>query len=900
MKWISKLLGRPGTKSAAPASAPIAQKAEPAEDVERLRAALASAVDSGERMPLADRLGRALAVQGQAPRDEDPPEVWVAAVCHAPDKALGLEWSANLSGDTCLGEVASQARNAEVRYAAAQRIAATVVLDQVAHASRGKDKRVYRHCSDLVRQRRQAAASASRAQDIADELRGLLASSEPLPLSHLIELNKELGDLEESGEQGMACQALMAQALDRVREEGEARRDMQTNLDAAAALASECASAAWPWTEQLDNWRGRVDAMRQARAGSPAWLSGQAGARRLDASLHGIEARLAGLATDTARFLACEQFIDNLETDQAPDAETAAAWASLPKPDHAAARQALDARWQALAGSMPPAAENKAEPVPPPPLPRIDHAAVRRQLDTLEQAIAAGHLGDADAAAKQIKDALAGNGLHGALESRLHRAQAQLEQLRGWARWGTGQAREQLIAAAEALLEGEHDVDALAVTIPALREEWKRLNAHGAASKAQWEGFDTALEKAYAPVAARRAEDEARQAAARAAKGALCDAWEAEVAGIVWEYADFKVIEARRGALLKQWQAMSQAGFRDERVLRKRFDTLIARIDRRLDTARAAECERREQLIAAAEAVRDQPDLGQAMTEAKALQGRWNQQAVAVRLRRSDEQKLWQRFRAACNAVFERRDALRTEQAAQRQEQVQSRQRLLDAFAAALAGTDAHAIKRALEQFRADWNATRPAGREGGDSLETRARDLQAQALQRLDALRQEKHRARFDLLAQRAALAERVEAAALAAGPLESVLAEAQQAWETLPPLPGKSEAQLARRLAAAASVTQAALDAGREARASVLLDLEIDLDLPSPESCAEDRRQRQLARLQNRFGAAAPQSSEPEELLVRWYATAALPDAALDRRLAAVVSHLAAQAGPRSKPSA
>jgi len=529
----------------------------------------------------------------------------------------------------------------------------------------------------------------------------------------------------------------------------------------------------------------------------------------------------------------------------------------------------------------------------PRPQPRIDHDARRRLMDKLEQDIGQGHLADANTTAKQIKDTLGGNTLHGALESRLHGLQSQLEALRGWARWSTGQAREKLIAAAGELLNGQRDVEELALAIPALREEWKRLNAHGAATKGQWESFDAMLEKAYQPVAVHRAEEAARLAAARVAKEALCDGWEAEVAGIVWQHADIKVVEARRAEMLRQWHAAPQAGFRDERALRKRFDALVGDIDARLDAARAAEYERLEQLIAAAEALNGQPDLGKAMTEAKALQGRWNQQPTAVRLKRKDEEKLWQRFRAACNAVFERRDA-------QRQEQARSRQMLLDAFAATLASADGNAIKYALAQFRAEWGVIRQAAREPADSLETRANELQQHAQQRLDELRKAKYQKRLELLAQRAALAEHVEAAALAGGPIEVVVAEAEQAWNTLPPLPGNADSLLAQRFAGASAVTREGLAVGRKAREALLLDLEIALGLPSPEANATARRQRQLERLQSRFGTPSAQGSEPEGLLTRCYATAALPDAAFDRRIEVIVRLLVEQAASGSGTSA
>ena len=104
------------------------------------------------------------------------------------------------------------------------------------------------------------------------------------------------------------------------------------------------------------------------------------------------------------------------------------------------------------------------------------------------------------------------------------------------------------------------------------------------------------------------------------------------------------------------------------------------------------------------------------------------------------------------------------------------------------------------------------------------------------------------------------------------------------------------AQRFAAAGGITREDLVAGRETQGTLLLDLEIALGLPSPETCTAARRERQLERLQNRFGAAAGQALEPDVLLARYYATAAVSDAALDRRIKQVVRLLTEQAAAGS----
>ncbi len=848
MNWLSNLLRGSAAKPSPQPSPrrPAPSPPRPAADIEALRGALAAAAGDDERAHRAEELGRELAMSLKAPLPEDPPGVRVAAVCHAPDKTIALEWLAVLDESRWLAEVATHARFAEVRLAAAQRIEDGDVLERVARDARAKDKGVYRHCADVLRQRREAAERLQRAAGLAAAFRSLLDHA-PLSVSHLLELEHQLRALGEGGEATAECHALLEQANQRILQEADARRELRTVQADAAALSAECSGAQPAGTEAFERWRERLLALTQTHAAVPAWLAAEAAGRALEASLLAIEAQLQVLEADAARIEVCEQFLDSLSG--APiGAEAHLAWGAMPKPDQAAARERLQARWLSL--QPPPAAPAPRAPArtppPAPARPQIDLVAVRRLLESLEGALDEGHLAEADAAAKQIKAAIGAEAPHGELGSRLQRAQARLSELGGWARWGATNKRAELIAAAEELLTGEHDVEHLATVVPALREEWKRLGTQALPAKGQWERFDAALEKAYQPVAARNAEEAARRAQVRAEKEALCSDWEAEVAAVAWPHADYAVIDTRRQQMLKQWRAAPRAGFRDERALRKRFDALIASIDQRVAAARGTEVERREQLIAAVEALRELPDLRTALAEAKSLQERWKNEAGPLRLPPGEEQKMWQRFRASCDAVFARRDAQRAEHAAQREKSSQARAAALEALETALAGTDTGEIKRALAQFRTDWGALKPAAGESADVSERRARDLQQQAQRRIDALRQDAYRARLERLAQQAA-------------PIEGVDAEA--------------------------------LAAGSRLREELLIDLEIALDLQSPSAAAEARRKRQLEQLRNRFRSGSAERPPAEELLARWHATAAHPDAAQDQRIAAVVQKLVEQ---------
>ena len=171
---------------------------------------------------------------------------------------------------------------------------------------------------------------------------------------------------------------------------------------------------------------------------------------------------------------------------------------------------------------------------------------------------------------------------------------------------------------------------------------------------------------------------------------------------------------------------------------------------------------------------------------------------------------------------------------------------------------------------------------------ERKARGEKRDAERRSLAQKNESHRARFERLAARSALIEKLEAAAAAGGVPDEISTEVA-AWKALPPLGMDGEKALLARLAAAPQVTAAKLEKGRAERESMLLDLEVALGLPSPESVAAQRRERQLKALQERFKSRNAAAAEtPEAMVARWYAIAAPADAAQAARMTAIVRAL------------
>ena len=515
------------------------------------------------------------------------------------------------------------------------------------------------------------------------------------------------------------------------------------------------------------------------------------------------------------------------------------------------ARERLDEIAPPLAQAPAPAPARKKEKEKKrekkPAAPQWDE--IRGLLGKLEEHLGAGRLTEALEIEKQIAGRAASTPLPAGLDRQLKRHLAELARMRDWAKWGDDQGRNQLIEAAEALLThgkgGEPlDVEALAASVRTLRDDWKKRDATRPASKAQWERFDAILTRAFKPVVEFRAKRAAEEKAAAQARAALCEELEGWLASPESAAAPFREVEAKRSDLGRRVRALPFPGTQAERALRKRLDKIFKALDTRLGAARGAETGRREELIAKAEALKDAP-LADAMKSAIALQKTW-QETHGAHLGRKDEQALWARFHAATNAVFARRDEQRS--------------------------------KQKEERARRD--------------AEHRQRDEKREAVRRAVAQKHETHRGRFERLAARSGLIERLEAAAAAGAVPQELLTEIEAAWKALPPLGMEGEKALQARLTAAPRATVAQLEKGRAERESLLLDLEVALGVPSPDAVAAQRRERQLKALQERFKSRGTAPAEPPEATVaRWYSIAAPAVATQAARITAIVSALLLQ---------
>lgn len=850
-----------------------------------LRQLVEAAVNTDERAGRERDLGVNLGQQGIDPASGDAPAVWLHAICAARDSLRAATWLGRIETEAELEQIATKARLAEIRLMAARRITAIERIGRLAEHMRDKDRGLYRHCQSLLKEHAERTRRTERIEHLHQELKALMAAGVP-PGGRLYELRKSFAQLAD-GPDLAECQVLLQQAGQREQDEAARSRVLADWVTEARALlaAVNHAEAIEPHErEQAQALTARLNAL-------PAALATRKEALELAALVKRLETRLSAFDEETHRAEACRQFLaDN--AGQPPTASTEAAWQALPKPVNPGELDKLQAEWLARGA---PIADPPAEPAPKPRRALADVNGFRERLERLEQAIEQGASQTAFTLSREL-DQITGESVppH-ALANRHRQLVGRLGKLRDWARWSSAQARDTLIEAAEALRTDPASLPHVAETVPRLREEWKRLDGFSRATKEQWQRFDQALNHAYQPVLAERAERNARMDVISTAKSSLLDEAEAWLAGLDRETLNPGELQRRRHALRQAWRGLPQAGPRDERRLQMRFHALMDRLDAIIQPFLADETERRNRLTGVAKRLETEANLREAVHQAKTLLQRWRDEGNGIRLPRQLDEQQWRAFRAAIDAVFARRDEERKAHETRHHEQAAVRQALLEDFRHTLEARPGFAqIEAAITSFQEHWHGPEE---EAGERERKRHRDpLDHQAdvlVDRARAMIREQQASRqreiLDLIVRKAAWAEELEKTAGVAGEeIDATARRLHEAWRDAPHLPATIEQKLAERFQRAPSVTAVSLEAGLLMRGKLLIDLEILLDLPTPAEFANARQQRQLEWLQQGFQALR----QPAAILAQvaaWYGTAAQADCGQTGRMNRVNEALA-----------
>jgi hypothetical protein len=809
----------------------------------------------------------------------------------APDLERRRSAIAAICDEALLVELALTAEHANTRMAAAEHVRTPEGLRKLADAARDKDRGVAR----LARKRLGAMANheghAAEADSILAQLEALASNAGPI-LTGVIELNRRWQALNLSDDSARlarseaARQTLQAR-FDREHAEQRARMQFERRLGEWLGKADPPDTSG-----ELDVLRGEVVALRaQGReyADTSVLL-------RLDEVEHRIERwtqELQARAGAEALVIEAEQLAAGTSID---DANLPERWQAL---DRSIRTSALRRRFEAAVMVIDQrrlaqirAAEEET------------HAA-RQQVHTLlhsaEQALAAGQLQTARGAADEIMTRRAGAGLlpKPALQ-RMSRLMQQLKELEGWESFGQHQARVQLCERAEAAATITLDAPFLAVEVRKLRNEWSALDQqHGSVPKPLSERFDRACTKAYAPAARYFAEKAALQKQVRKQREEFIAAAAAQAPTLLVEPRDWRAIERWLRETDRHWHDGDLSSMHPKawRSLDARLKDALAPLRDALSAARGQAKARRLALIEEASALAAKALEHDAPAQVKAIQVKWQAQAKELMLTRRDDRALWEQFRAACDTVFQAREAKRQQEDIHKREARAALENVCVQLEQLALATDKQEqdMRRGLRDLQEQWTRGTRTSDSALRSMESRFAKAKMAMEAALSARACIREMEVWRTLAAKEHLCEELDRRLCSGeGPADAAAAHAQ--WTALTALPAAWEkAMVGRRDAALRALADAAvaaahvirIDRGGETRGEILLELELLLGLECPPELQAQRRALQLKRLRDRFqGAATSGGHTAGERLLAWCAQPGIADEGDRRRCERVFS--------------
>jgi hypothetical protein len=875
--------------------------------LDALAAAWEAEPDPAVRAAIAPALGAALAL---APDGVRAAAVLGATTCTDAIRADVVHRAAEadrrrgalaaIRDEAALIELALGAELAETRLAAAECVHGEESLRKLADAAENKDRGVARHARKRLDAIGEIRGRAVEADALLEQLEALASKPGPI-LTAVIELNRRWqaldlrDDLARLARCDAARQALQAR-FDREHEEQRARARFERRVDEWVAAVAAPASA-----DSVATRRDELAALRDDLA-----------RLRDEGATHPDAAVRAKLDTAADRLARCEQEAQALAGAEAlvVEAEQLAAGTSI---DNAK----LPERWQALdRETRTPSLTRRFEAallvVEQRRLAQVRAAeqemqAARQRVHSLlhvaEQALAAGQLQAARTAVDDIRAHKGGAGLlPKPTIQRLGRVTQQLTELERWESFGQRQARVQLCERAEGAIALATDPPRAAVEVQKLRKEWQALDQqHPGVPGTLWERFDRACEKAYAPAARYFAEQAALRKQARKQRDEFIAAAAAHAPTLLAEPRDWRAIERWLRETEQRWRE-GELGSVEPKAW-KAFDAqlkaALAPLRDALAAARDEAKARRTALIEEVTALAARATEREAPSQVKAIQARWQAQAKELSLPQRDERALWERFRAACDAVFQAREAQRRQEDDRKHEG----RRALEEICAQLEElaraneTDEQRVRRTLRDLQDQWRQKTRAPHAAPRGLEARFASAKAAVDAALAGRSRAREAALWQTLAAKERLCDTLDAGSRARTFDPANVPDdtaARERWAALPVLAAAWErAMLGRRDAALAALTDASaasahvarIARGALARREMLLELEMSLGLDSPPELKAQRLALQVKRLRDRFqSASAPGAHSAAERLAAWCAEPGVADAQDRERIARV----------------
>ena len=604
----------------------------------------------------------------------------VCIASYTQDDKLRLEAINKITDESIRLDIACNNPVAKVRLAAAQGIDNSDALNTLMNIAQGKDKALYRFCKDKLSASKAVEVSAKQLQE---KISNALASAEHLAKSaYSPEYNGRLQLLKQNWAAFSDINASQQQTFDAALSQCEATLAAHLAEEKAAQDKIAAIKAAQEnfinVLTQIELLEFNDDISSQLTALENTWKTAKQASKPSAEQNKTFENALqAWLALDNTRTQLIEQQASLQELiDQAQKLEKTSLSKSqnLQKDINKALKQLP---WK-------PAAVNLSLATPA-LLVELDQALqtvikhnqnltaheadsskqLSKLLTELEEHINAGLLKEANKCHQHTVQALKKISQQEGkkFQRQYQNLTAQLTEIRDWQGFAATPKKKALCESMEALVNSAIDPSILADKINALQEEWKAIGPIARQDdKILWNRFRSAADKAYLPCKAHYAEmAEQRQQNLVNRQQLIVQLTEYE-ANMDWDTADWGVVQKTLDAARETFRAFSPVDRHEHKNSQASLQTISDKIYSHIKAEYQKNIEAKEALIDAAKSLQDVEDLSQAIEQSKQLQADWK--TIGMTPNKAD-QKLWQEFRAACDAVFSRRDEQRQQNKAQ-------------------------------------------------------------------------------------------------------------------------------------------------------------------------------------------------------------------------------------------
>lgn len=198
------------------------------------------------------------------------------------------------------------------------------------------------------------------------------------------------------------------------------------------------------------------------------------------------------------------------------------------------------------------------------------------------------------------------------------------------------------------------------------------------------------------------------------------------------ESTAWKATSERFAAMVEEWKALPRSERSSEQELWKRLSSSRATFDKRrrahfaeLDGQRKEAVSRKRELIASAEKLSQSTDWGATTRALKKLMDDWKR---APRASRSDEDKLWKRFKSAQDAFYAAMKAADTAKDAELAPNVEAKEALVakaEALIPLPSDVDLSSVKRQLRAIQEQWDKAGDVPRAERTRLEGRLKKVE-------------------------------------------------------------------------------------------------------------------------------------------------------------------------------